>query len=52
VNPDPAFGENFTLSDLPANYYTVTVGENGRVRFRQTIYVYPNSTTWLDARLN
>lgn len=52
VNPDPAFGENFTLGDLPANYYTVTVGEGGRVRFRQIIYVYPNSTTWIDVRLN
>lgn len=52
ANSDPAFGENFTLGDLPANYYEVTVSENGRVRFQRIIYVYPNRTTWLDVRLN
>lgn len=52
ANSDPAFGENFTLGDLPANYYEVTVSENGRVRFQRVIYVYPNRTTWLDVQLN
>jgi murein DD-endopeptidase MepM/ murein hydrolase activator NlpD len=52
VNPDSVFGENFTLGDLPAGYYTVTVSENGRIRFRETIYLYPNRTTWLEVRLN
>lgn len=52
VNPDPVFGEHFTLGDLPANYYTVTVGERGRVRFRQVVYVYPNRTTFIDVQLN
>jgi len=51
VNPDPVFGENFVLGDLPANYYTVTVSDNGRLRFQQLIYVYPNRTTWLDVQL-
>jgi murein DD-endopeptidase MepM/ murein hydrolase activator NlpD len=51
VNPDSTFGENFTLGDLPANYYTVTVSDNGRVRFQRMIYVYPNRTTWLDVQL-
>jgi murein DD-endopeptidase MepM/ murein hydrolase activator NlpD len=51
VNSDPGFGENFVLGDLPANYYEVSVTDNGRIRFRQTIYVYPNRTTWIDVRL-
>ena len=52
VNPDPAFNENFTLGDLPANYYTVTVSDGNRARFQQIVYVYPNRTTWLDVQLN
>lgn len=52
VNPDPVFGENFVLGDLPANYYEVSLTENGRVRFRKLIYVYPNRTTWVDIVLN
>ncbi len=52
VNPDPVFNENFVLGDLPANYYEVTVGDAGRVRFRQIVYVYPNRTTWLRVTLN
>lgn len=51
VNSDPAFGENFVLGDLPANYYEVSVTDNGRVRFRETIYVYPNRTTWIEVQL-
>lgn len=51
VNADPAFGENFTLGDLPANYYEVTVSDNGRIRFREMVYVYPNRTTWVDVTL-
>jgi murein DD-endopeptidase MepM/ murein hydrolase activator NlpD len=52
ANSDPAFGENFTLGDLPANYYEVTVSENGRVRFQRIVYVQPNRSTWLDVQLN
>lgn len=52
VNGDPAFGENFTLGDLPADYYTVTVTDSGRVRYQRLIYVYPNRTTWLDVQLS
>ena len=52
VNPDPVIGENFTLGDLPANYYEVSVTADGRVRFRRTIYVYANRTTWIDVELN
>jgi murein DD-endopeptidase MepM/ murein hydrolase activator NlpD len=52
VNPDTQFGENFTLGDLPANYYEVTVSDNGRLRFQKMVYVYPNRTTWIDVQLN
>lgn len=51
VNPDVVFQENFVLGDLPANYYEVSVTDNGRVRFRQIIYVYPNRSTWIDIQL-
>jgi murein DD-endopeptidase MepM/ murein hydrolase activator NlpD len=52
VNPDPVFCENFTVGDLPANYYEVSVRENGRMRFQRIIYVYPDRTTWIDVQLN
>lgn len=52
VNGDPEFGENFTLGDLPANYYEVTVRDNGRMRFQKIVYVYSNRTTWVDVELN
>jgi murein DD-endopeptidase MepM/ murein hydrolase activator NlpD len=52
VSGDSVFGENYTLGDLPAGWYTVTVGEGGRVRFRQYLFVYPNRTTWLNIALN
>jgi murein DD-endopeptidase MepM/ murein hydrolase activator NlpD len=51
VNPDPVFGENFALGDLPAGYYEVSVNDNGRVRFQEIVYVYPNRTTWVDVEL-
>jgi murein DD-endopeptidase MepM/ murein hydrolase activator NlpD len=52
VNGDSVFGENYTMGDLPAGYYTVTVSDNGRIRFRETLYIYPNRTTWLNVPLN
>lgn len=52
VNPDSVFNENFVLGDLPANYYEVSVNDNGRVRFRQIVYVNKNRTTWVDVKLN
>ena len=45
------FGENFALGDLRADYYTVTVSDEGRVRYQRLIYVYPNRSTWLDVPL-
>jgi murein DD-endopeptidase MepM/ murein hydrolase activator NlpD len=52
VNGDDVFRENFTLGDLPANYYEVSVNDGQRVRFLKIIYVYPGRTTWLDIVLN
>lgn len=51
VNGDDEFGENYALGDLPANYYEVTVGDEGRIRFRQVIYVWPGRSNWLIIRL-
>ena len=51
VNPDPVFGENFVLGDLPADYYEVTVSDNGRIRFQKIVYIYANHTTWVDIQL-
>lgn len=51
VNGDSVFGENFVLGDLPANYYEVSVNDNGRVRFQQIVYVYPNQSTWIEVKL-
>ena len=52
VHLDDTFHENFTLGDLPANYYEVSVNDGQRVRFQKMIYIYPNRTTWLDIQLN
>ncbi|HVU10919.1 MAG TPA: M23 family metallopeptidase [Phototrophicaceae bacterium] len=52
VNGDPAFHENYTLGDLYATYYEVSVNDGQRVRFDKVIYVYPNRTTWLNIQLN
>ncbi len=52
VHGDDTFHENYTLGDLPANYYEVSVNDGQRVRFQKMIYVYPNRTTWLDIQLN
>ena len=51
VNGDSRFGENWLMGDLPAGYYVVTVGDGGRVRYRETVYVAGNRSTWLDVQL-
>jgi murein DD-endopeptidase MepM/ murein hydrolase activator NlpD len=51
VNPDPVLHENFVVGDLPANYYEISVRDNGRLRFTKIIYVYPNRTNWIDVQL-
>ncbi len=52
VHGDDTFHENFTYGDLPEGYYEVSVNDGQRIRFRQTIYIYPNRTTWLNVQLN
>ena len=52
VNSDPTFGENYTIGDLPATYYDVTVRTNGRRVFQEIVYIYPNRTTWLEIQLD
>ena len=52
VTGDDTFHENFTLGDLFANYYEVSVNDGQRVRFQKIIYVYPNRTTWINIVLN
>ncbi len=52
VNADTDLQENFTMGDLPANYYDVTIRANGRRVFQQIVYVYPNRTTWLDIEVS
>lgn len=53
INSDPAWGENFTLGDLPEGDYEVVVSNrDGRVRFREMVTILPNRTTWLEIRLN
>lgn len=49
VNGDPAWGENFTVSDLPEGQYEVLVSErNGSVRFREVVTVEANRITWIE----
>lgn len=48
VNQDSALNENFTLGDLPPNYYSVSVRLNGQESFAQAVYVQPETMTWLD----
>ncbi len=52
VNSDPALGENFTLGNLPPDYYVVLVNLDGVQRFARTIYVYPDQLNWLTIQLS
>lgn len=52
VNSDPAWGENFTVGDLPQGQYEVLVSERtGVVRFRETFVVEGNRITWVEIAL-
>jgi murein DD-endopeptidase MepM/ murein hydrolase activator NlpD len=48
VNPDPAYGENFVLGDLPPGMYTVSV--NTTKTYKQTIEIKPDQVTWIEFR--
>ncbi|MBC8100316.1 MAG: peptidoglycan DD-metalloendopeptidase family protein, partial [Armatimonadetes bacterium] len=53
VNSDAAWGETFTLGDLPEGDYEVVVStNNGRVRFRQTVTVTSGRIAWIEISLN
>ncbi len=49
VNSSGAWGENFTLGDLPVGTYEVLVSDrNGRTYFRETITIENGKSTWLE----
>jgi murein DD-endopeptidase MepM/ murein hydrolase activator NlpD len=48
VNPDPAYGENFVIGDLPPGIYTVSVGTTKT--YKQTIEVKADVVTWVEFR--
>lgn len=49
VNPDAAWGENFTLGDLPEGDYEVIISNrDGRVFFREAVSVTSGKITWLE----
>lgn len=53
VNSDAAWNENFTLGDLPADNYEVTIrNSNGRVYFREQISIVAGQTIWLEVDLS
>lgn len=51
VNADAAFGERFVIGDLLANYYLITV-RHGGLFYQDTIYLYPDRTTWIEIELS
>ena len=52
VNRDPSLDENFSLGDLPPDYYSVSVRVNGMERFAQSVYIQPEQMTWMDIVLS
>lgn len=49
VNSDAAWGENFTLGDLPEGDWEVVVSsKSGKVYFRQPVRIMAGKTTWID----
>lgn len=50
INPDDRWGENFLLSDVPANSYLVEI-EVGDKAYRQEVVIEPGKTTWLELRV-
>jgi hypothetical protein len=52
ANSDPAWGENFTLGDLPANTYEVIVSErSGRILARQTVTLEAGRAAWVELEI-
>jgi hypothetical protein len=50
INSDDQWGENFLLSDVPANSYLVEI-EVGDKAYRQEVVIEPGKTTWLELRV-
>jgi murein DD-endopeptidase MepM/ murein hydrolase activator NlpD len=50
VNPDDEWGENFLLTDLPANTYLVEITAGGR-SFRQEVSVRGGRTSWVEVQV-
>jgi murein DD-endopeptidase MepM/ murein hydrolase activator NlpD len=48
INPDPAYGENFAIMDLPPGTYTVQVG--GTKILTQTVVIKPDAVTFVEFR--
>jgi len=52
ANPDPVWGENFVLPDLPADRYEVIVSdERGRRLFSQQVDIEAGQTAWVEIDL-
>ena len=53
VNSDPVWGENFTVSDLPAGSYEVLVlDDGGRIAYRSTVDVRAYQIAFLDIAID
>ena len=53
VNSDPVWGENFTVSDLPAGEYEIVVlKENGALAYREHIQVEAYTTTFVEIEIS
>ncbi len=48
INPDPAYGENFVVGDLPPGTYIVSI--NTRKTLKQTVTIKSNEVTWIEFR--
>jgi murein DD-endopeptidase MepM/ murein hydrolase activator NlpD len=48
VNPDPVYGENFVVMDLPPGSYEVQVGTTKT--YKQTVAIRPNEISWIEFR--
>lgn len=53
VNPDTVWGENFTVSDLPAGEYELVVlSDTGGIAYREMVTVAPLRTTFVTVALD
>lgn len=50
VNPDDHWQENFTLDDVPAGYYEITIG-SGKTKVTQELWVFPYRTSFVEIEI-